>query len=551
MPYLGGIQTLVMSKCILAVFFSLVGFRGFTQQVSRPKLVVGIVVDQMRWDYLYRYNSRYTANGGFKRLMTKGFNCNNTLIPFTPTYTACGHAGIYSGSVPAINGITGNDWFDNDKQQYVYCTEDQGAATVGSSNAKAGQMSPVNMLTTTICDELKLATNFRSKVIGVALKDRGGILPAGHSANAAYWYDANSGDWITSTYYMKTLPDWVNDFNKKKLVDQYYAKGWSTLYPIETYVQSTRDDNNYEIKMLGQNFPYNFSTLVGKNFNIIMGTPHGNSLTTQFSKTAIEQEQLGLDSITDFLTISYASTDYVGHSFGPNSVEIEDTYLRLDQELAELLDYLDTRVGKDQYLLFLSSDHGSAHNPRFMKDNKIPAGNADASKLYDALNSGLKLKFGTADLVTGIVNFQVVLNLPVIEGSNKLKQGEIIAWIVQYLGKEESIAQVFAIADLETTVLNSNLKKMIANGYYKKRSGQIQIVYKPQWLDGFDKGGTSHGLWNPYDAHIPLIWYGWNIQAGSSARETFMTDIAPTLAALLKIQAPSGNIGKPIPEVTR
>ncbi len=551
MLYLGRLQTLVMSKCILAAFFSLVGFAGFTQQLSRPKLVVGIVVDQMRWDYLYRYYSRYTANGGFKRLMGKGFNCNNTLIPYTPTYTACGHAGIYTGSIPAVHGITGNDWFDNDKQQYVYCTEDPGVSTVGSSNAKAGQMSPVNLLTTTICDELKLATNFRSKVIGVALKDRGGILPAGHTANAAYWYDANSGDWITSTYYMKALPNWVNDFNKKKLVDQFYAKGWSTLYPIDTYLQSTKDDNNYEIKMLGQTFPYNFSSLVGKNFNLIMGTPHGNSLTTQFSKNAIEQEQLGMDSITDFLTISYASPDYVGHSFGPNSVEMEDTYLRLDQDLAELLDYLDTRVGKDQYLLFLSSDHGSAHNPRFMKDNKIPAGNADATKMYEALNSGLKSKFGAADLVTGIVNFQVVLNLPVIEGSNRLKIAEINAWILQYLGKEESVAQVFSIADLETTVLNSNIKKMIANGYYKKRSGQIQIVYKPQWLEGFDRGGTSHGLWNPYDAHIPLIWYGWNIQPGSSNQENFMTDIAPTLAALLKIQAPSGSIGKPITEVTR
>lgn len=540
-----------MKKCIVTAFVFITGTIGYSQQIQRPRLVVGIIVDQMRWDYLYRYYPRFAANGGFKRLMTKGFNCNNTLVPYTPTYTACGHTCIYTGSIPSIHGITGNDWYDNEKQQYVYCTEDARVSAVGTSNAKAGQMSPVNMFTTTICDELKLATNFKSKVVGVALKDRGGILPAGHSANAAYWYDPNSGDWITSTYYMTALPNWVNDFNKRKLVDQYYAKGWSTLYPLESYVQSSADENNYEVKSLGKGFPYNLSSLAGKNFNLVMGTPHGNSLTTQFSKSVIEQEQLGIDSITDFLAVSYSSTDYVGHSYGGNSIEIEDTYLRLDQELAELLDYLDTRVGRDQYLLFLSSDHGAAANPRFMKDHKIPGGNVDIVKLTDALNLELKNRFGTEELVTGIVNFQVILNQPLIEGNAKLKKGEIIPWIIRYLEKQEGVMQAISLDELETTTLNSSIKQMMANGYYKRRSGQIQVMYKPQWLEGFENGGTSHGLWNPYDAHIPLIWYGWNIQPGSASREIYMTDIAPTLAALLKIQSPNGNIGKPIIEITR
>jgi hypothetical protein len=350
---------------------------------------------------------------------------------------------------------------------------------------------------------------------------------------------------------MKDLPVWVNDFNKKKLVDQYYAKGWNTLYPVESYTQSTTDENNYEIKTLGKSFPYNLSSLAGKNFNLIMGTPHGNSLTTQFAKSAIDGEQLGSDSITDFLTISYASPDYIGHSYGPNSIEIEDTYLRLDRELAELLDYLDAKTGKDQYLLFLSSDHGAAHNPRFMKDNKLPAGNIDVAKLTDSINLGLRSRFGTNDLVTSMVNFQVILNLPVIEANTRLKRSEITAWIVQYLEKQEGVAQVFSIDELETNVMNSTVKKMLANGYNKKRSGHIQVLYKPQWLEGFDKGGTTHGLWNPYDAHIPLIWYGWNVLPGSSNREIHMTDIAATVAAMLKIQAPNGCIGKPITEVAR
>ena len=541
-----------MKKCIAAAFLFIIATCGYSQSpLQRPRLVVGIVVDQMRWDFLYRYHSRYTSNGGFKRLMNKGFNCNNTQIPFTPTYTACGHAAIYTGSVPAINGITGNNWYDNEKQQFVYCTSDSAVSPVGSVNAAAGKMSPVNLFTTTICDELKLSTNFKSKVVGISLKDRGGILAAGHSADAAYWYDSSTGEWITSTYYMKALPNWVNEFNKKKWVDQYYLKGWNTLYPVNTYTQSTADENNYEVKTMGKNFPYNLSSFAGKNYNLILGTPYGNTLTTQFCKAAIDKEQLGSDSITDFLAISYSSTDYIGHSYGPNSIEIEDTYLRLDQELAELLDYLDARVGKDQYLLFLSADHGAAHNPRFMKDNKLPAGNVDALKLEAALNLALKAKFGADELVIGIINFQVVLNLPVIEANAKLKSDEITAWIIKYLSKLEAVSQVFSLEDLETTVLNSTVKNRIANGYFKKRSGQIQMVYKPQWLEGFENGGTTHGLWNPYDAHIPLIFYGWNIQPGSANREMYMTDIAPTLAALLKIQVPNGSIGKSITEITR
>ena len=538
-----------MRKYMTGALLFLIALNVYSQQLQRPKLVVGVVVDQMRWDFLYRFNNRYSDKGGFKRLMNKGFNCNNTLINYTPTYTACGHASIYTGSVPSIHGITGNNWYDSEKQQFVYCTDDASVTTVGSATA-AGKMSPANMFTTTIGDELKLATNLKSKVIGIALKDRGGILPAGHSANAAYWYDSKTGDWITSSHYMKELPGWVNDFNKQKWVDKYYRQGWNTLYPINTYTQSTPDENNYEVNTLGKGFPYALSSLAGKNYNLIMATPFGNTLTTQFSKAVIEQEQMGADSITDFLAISYSSTDYIGHSFGPNSIETEDTYLRLDMELAELLDYLDTKVGKDQYVLFLSADHGASHNPRFLKDNKIPSGSIDIEKWVTEMNTALNKKYKKPDLVIGIINFQVVLNLPVIEASSKLNLEDIKAWVVQYLSKQEAVANVFAIDQLQTVVLDSTIKKMITNGYYKKRCGQVQLVYKPQWMEGFETG-TTHGLWNPYDAHIPLIWYGWNIKPGAADRQMYITDIAATLAALLKIQVPSGSIGKVITEIAR
>lgn len=539
-----------MKKILIAAVFICTTGVGFSQKIERPKLVVGIVVDQMRWDFLYRFYDRYAPNGGFKRLMNMGFNCNNTMIPYVPTYTAPGHSCIYTGSLPAITGITGNEWYDNEKRGYVYCTSDSNANTVGSITA-AGKMSPRNMLTTTICDELKLATNFRSKVIGIALKDRGGILPAGHSANAAYWYDPKVGQWITSTYYMNELPGWVTSFNNQKLVDKYYAQGWKTLYPISSYIQSTSDTNNYEVKTFGKGFPYDLSSLVGKNYNPIIATPYGNTLTSEFAKESIDKEKLGMDSITDFMAISYSSTDYVGHSFGPNSVEIEDTYLRLDAELGSLLDFLDSKVGKNQYLIFLSADHGVAHVPAFMKDNKIPAGNLLVNTMVDSLNMRLKEKFGVENLVIDLINHQVVLNIPAVAANSRLVLNEIKLWIIQYLLKQEAVMDAFALDQLQNTSLPAIQKEMIANGYYAKRCGQIYVVFKPQWLEGFEKGGTTHGLWNPYDAHIPLLWYGWSVKPGITYRDIYMTDIAATVAALLKIQMPNGSVGKVITELFR
>ena len=293
----------------LFTFFVIIIISGFTQAqtVQRPKLVVGIVVDQMRWDNLYRFYDRYSENG-FKRLLNNGFSCENTFIPYAPTVTACGHSSIYTGSVPAITGITGNFWWDNKLNRSVYCTEDSSVKTVGSNTA-AGLMSPRNLLTTTICDELRLATNFKSKVIGVALKDRGSILPAGHSANAAYWYDNMNGNWITSTYYINELPAWVKSFNAKKLVDTYYKEGWSTMYPLNTYIQSTPDENNYENKPFGadvKGFPYNLNKFAGNNYSAVLASPFGNTLTAEFAKAAIINEQLGATATTDFLSISFS-----------------------------------------------------------------------------------------------------------------------------------------------------------------------------------------------------------------------------------------------------
>ena len=517
--------------------------------IARPKLVVGIVVDQMRWDFLYRFYDRYAANGGFKRFLNQGYSCENALIPYTPTLTACGHTAIYTGSVPAIHGITGNAWYDKLLKTTVYCTEDKTVQGVGATG-QVGEMSPRNMLVTTVCDEQRLATNFRSKVIGVAFKDRGGILPAGHSANAAYWYDGASGNWISSTYYMTELPAWVKDFNAKKLADQYFSRNWSLLYPANTYIQSSTDEKLYESKPLGadnKGFPYNLEKFIGKNYGAIASTPYGNTLTAEMAKAAIEAEKLGADNVTDILAVSFSSTDYVGHSFGPNSIEIEDTYLRLDKDLGDFFNYLDTKVGKGQYLVFLSADHGVSHVPGFLKENKIPAGTVGSSGIMNRFNPQLKQKFGGDALIVSMYNYQVHLNHPVIDSLN-LNEAEIKRWIIDSLSKMEEISRVVDLAQLGNLPLNSKIKDMIANGYFPKRNGDIQIVFKPQWIDG-GSTGTTHGSWSPYDAHIPLLWYGWHIKPGKTNREVYMTDIAPTLAALLRIQMPSGSVGKVIEEI--
>lgn len=542
-----------MKKLLLFLMIMVMTHHGNPQpsqhNVPRPKLVVGIVVDQMRWDYLYRYYDRYSANGGFKKLLQHGFSFENATIPYIPAVTACGHTSMYTGTVPAIHGITGNDWWDEQKGDFLYCTDDETVATVGSTTQSAGAMSPRNLLTTTICDELKLATNFKSKVIGISLKDRCSILPAGHSADAAYWYDTKTGNLVSSTYYMKDLPSWVTAFNGRKLVDSFYKKGWNTLHPVDTYQSSTTDNKEYENRIFGNGFPYTLSTLAGKNYNPILVTPFGNTLISLFAREAIIHENLGKDNITDFLSISFSSPDYVGHSFGPNSIEEEDIYLRLDKELGELLDFLDKSVGKNQYLLFLSSDHGVAHVPGFLTENRIPAGNLNPGML-DSLNGLLKSQFGTGDLVVALVNYQAVLNIKKAD-SLKLNNGEIRKATLNFLSRQKGITQAIDLESLSQAPINTVLKNKIVNGYFPGRSGQLQYILSPHWIEGFEKGGTTHGAWNPYDAHIPLIWYGWNIPPGKSFREVNITDIAPTLAAILKIQMPSGNIGKVTEEVVR
>ena len=513
--------------------------------MQRPKLVVGIVIDQMRWDYLYRYQKRYT-DGGFKRLLNEGFSCENTVIPYVPSVTAIGHTCIYTGSVPSIHGIAGNNFVKNGEK--VYCTDDDTVKPVGS-NSEAGLMSPRNLWVTTIGDEMKIASNGRAKVVGVALKDRASILPAGHNPDGAFWFDDKSGNFITSTYYMNQLPKWVEAFNSKKLPEHYLSEKWNTLYPKDTYTESTSDENEYENgikKGVKATLPLNLPGLYKKyGYNIIRNTPFGNSLTFDMAKAAIDGEQLGADDETDLLAVSCSSTDYIGHQVGTHAVETEDTYLRLDKAIADFLSYLDAKVGKGNYLVFLSADHGAMNNARFLQDRRIPAGNWDDDTAAKKLNEVLAKEFpNTGDLVKTVMNYQVFFNREVIKNQH-LDFAKIKQTVVDFL-KEDSC--VLYACDMEKTMTESipeEVKYRIVNGYNRERSGDIQIVLKPNFYTHGMKG-TDHGAWNLYDTHIPLVFMGWGIKHGATTKRTFMTDIAPTIGALIHVQAPNGCVGQPI-----
>jgi predicted AlkP superfamily pyrophosphatase or phosphodiesterase len=521
-----------------------------TSALPRPKLVVGIMVDQMRWDYLYRYYDRY-ENGGFKRMLNEGFSCDNAHINYSASVTGIGHASVYTGSVPAIHGIAGNDFIVQATGKTLYCAGDSTVQTVGSDNATVGKMSPRNLLASTMGDELRIATNFRAKVIAVASKDRGSILPGGRAANAAYWYDGSSGNWVTSTYYMKQLPDWVNKFNAQKLPEKFLKQDWNTLYPIETYVQSTKDDSPYEGKFTGTDkptFPLKTSQLMtAEGLGLLTSTPYGSTLTLEMAKAAIANEDLGADAITDLLAISVSSTDYVGHRFGPNSIEAEDTYLRLDRDLATFFTYLDSKVGKGNYSVFLTADHGAMNNANFLIDNKIAAGLVASKAWMSTLNSQLEQDYKVKNLVTAYSNTQITLNHPAIN-ANKLNEAEIRTKVVDFVSKQEGIAYAVDIKDLATSDIPELYRNKMMNSYNRERSGVIQVMQKQGWSGGGATGAT-HGTVGHYDTHIPVVFMGWGIKHGQSNAAYNMTDIAPTITSLLKIQEPNGTIGKPITEV--
>lgn len=542
-----------MRAKLLLLILTLAYTVSITAQPARPKLVVGLVVDQMRWDYLHRYATRYCQDG-FLRLLGEGYTADNCQINYFPTITAIGHASVYTGTTPAVHGIAGNKFRDGNR--WLYCTEDTMVNTIGAEG-KAGRMSPRNMLSTTMGDELRLATNFRSKVVGISLKDRAAILPAGHTATTAYWLDPASGRFITSSYYLQKLPAWAQAFNDRHLPDSLLAQPWRTLFPIETYTQSTQDDSPYEDPYVTGGkvtFPYDLKTLKQQcGYDLLRRVPAGITLTFRMAEAAIVGEQLGKGSETDMLCVSISPTDYIGHQFGINAVETEDTYLRLDRDLAAFLKFLDQEVGRGQYLFFLSADHGSAHNIDFNRDHGIPSLPWHMSGTTRQLDTYLQQHYATKEhLLFGDRNCQIFLNHEAIHRLG-IDEKELRALSVEYLKSDSLFAYVADIDHIASAPIPQLIRERAINGYHRTRSGQILTIPRPAVYGDSRKTtitGAMHGVWNPYDAHIPCVFFGWNIPHGHTSREVHITDIAPTVCSLLHIQMPNGCIGTPISEIT-
>jgi len=537
-----------MSKYFL--FFTLLSIHysnAKNNQTEKPKLVVAIVVDQMRYDFLENLSNRFTENG-FKRLIDYGYNCKNNYFNYVPTVTGPGHASISTGSTPITHGVVGNNWYDREKKESIYCANDSDYKHIGG-DAYSGNKSPNNLLVDTFADVNKLSNNNDSKTISVAIKDRGSILMGGKTADAAYWYYGKErAQWITSNYYMNELPDWVNNFNNEDNLEKY-LEDWVTFEEITNYDNYEIDDNNYEKQFKGKDnsaFPYSIKSLMKHNdcFDMIKETPYGNSMTTDFAIEAIINENLGKSGFTDVLTIGYSSTDYVGHNFGVASVETQDVYIRLDREIAKLLSFLDKEIGENQYTLFLTGDHGVLEIPAFLSDSGV---NATAISKEDLTEKALRKLYNVFAIedekfIVNVENNQIYLNDERIRELN-LDKNIIIDELVEILQSFDFITNAYSAEFILNSQNLSGYEKLIQNGFHKERSGDIAFILKPNVIF-HDRKGTTHGSGYNYDTHVPLIFYGNGIKNGETLDYTEIPDIAPTISELLgqKMKNSTGKI---------
>ena len=528
---------------LLLLLFFLFGAESIAQKITeKPKLVVGIVVDQMKQEYLLRYYNKF-GEGGFKRLVENGFMARNGHYNYVPTSTGPGHASVYTGTTPSNHGIVNNSWYSPVLHRNVYCAEDTTVIGVGGTES-SGKISPMNLYSTTITDELKLFTEKKGKVISMSIKDRGSALPGGRYSDGSYWYDSKTGNFMTSTFYMDKLPSWVTTFNEAKHYNRYLSKPWTTLLPIERYTESGPDDSPYEQRILKKEspvFPYDFSNADKKS--AILSSPFGNSILADLALASIDAEGLGKDDIPDFLAVSFSSTDYMGHAFGPHAIEVEDAYLRLDLDLKRMFEALDAKVGKGKYVVFLTADHAVAENSKRMHDDRFQTNNISYRNLVAAVDSTLKARFGDEEWMEGFM----VLNRKLVseKGLNREALQRVMA---EAANEYPGVYHAYTAHDLATQEYTQGMAELIQNGYHIKESPDLLVVLDPGWQGGGAQG-TSHGSgWN-YDTHVPILFYGWGVKHGNSVRYMTITDIAPTISMLLNMRMPNAATGQPIEEL--
>ena len=520
-----------MKKILILLTVLFTGLKTYSQE--QPKLVVGIVVDQMRYDYIYRFWDDFGDNG-FKKLINEGHFFRNCQFGYVPTYTGPGHASIFTGTTPSVHGIIANDWYDKNSGTNVYCAGDGDMHTVCNCEQKNvdvvsadGKMSPHHMLTTTFADELKLFSN-ESKVIGISLKDRGAILPAGHAANAAYWMDSD-GKWITSSYYMDELPVWVEEENTRDKISKYMSGIWKVK----------------------NEFTHNLDTLLRINGRgAIKKTPFGNTILNDLAIRILKEEKLGGNKTTDCLFISYSSTDYIGHQYGPHAPELVNTYIKLDMDIAKLLKSIESKVGFENVILFLTADHGVVSEPKELLERKIPAGYFESTPMIDSLKVRLASTLGEGEWVKNYSNNQLFLN-HVLINEKGLTLENVQQICADFLLNIDGIKNTFTAKKMHNNEYQSSFHSLIQRGYNQKRSGDVMVALQTGWISKYwENGGTTHGTSYSYDTHVPLIFWGGNITKGTTDRRVNIRDIAPSISTILGTSYPNGCTGNPIVEIT-
>lgn len=501
---------------------------------AKPKLVIGLVIDQMRADYLERFRDDMSTKG-FVRMTNEGWVCAQTFFRYVPTQTAPGHATIYTGVQPAVHGIVANSWYDRERKEAIYCVTDDDKVTIGVTG-KAGQRSPHQLLVPTIGDFMKEHWGDESKVIALALKDRSSILPAGHKGDLALWYDDSSGHWISSSYYGSVLPKWVDELNARQLPDRYLSEKWDAFLPDSAYTESRIDSSDFErpFEEHGHvSLGYDLRNIgAHKGRKLIKSVPWGNTFTFDAARAAIEGETLGRDEVTDLLAISLSSTDYIGHQFGPYSKEVQDTYLRLDRDLAAFIQYLDDTVGRDNYLMFLTADHGVAPNSHYARELGHGSGFYNEKQLAEMLKAHMEKTHESGDMIEAVYNEQVVLDHEFL-AQTTLDKETLFEEVSRVLLNSEGIKNVVFPEQ-------GNVEPLQINGYMRRRSGDVFITFQPYWTPEYTSKGATHGSGYEYDTHVPLIWFGAGVPSGGDDQLHDVTEIASTIGNLLGLSHMEG-----------
>jgi predicted AlkP superfamily pyrophosphatase or phosphodiesterase len=540
---------------LLSILQGRAGGQGAYIPPDKPKLVVGIIVEQLRYDQIDKFRNRF-SEAGIRKLLNEGTYFQNASFEYMLTQSAPGHATIATGAEPSFHGITSDHWYLPLRNELIYCTGDISVNPAGGSY-ESGLHSPVNLQSSTFADELKMATNKEAKVYSVGMKENPAILSAGHAADAAYWFDNTTGTWMSSSWYLDTLPVWVNDFNAMKYSDAFLDQTWNLLKGPDQYYDCVNDTNNFEAGFSGQNyFPYELQKLARRSkntrtdYSLLRETPFASTYTTRFALKLIEEEGLGKDDVTDYLSICYTATDYIGHRFGPSSVEMGDAILRLDKDIEELLKFLNDSTGKRNVLIYFTSSHGISEIPAVLQSNRIPSGYFRQNQALQLLRSYLNAVYGEGDWVKGYSERQIYLNRTLIEDA-RISLEEVQKKVARFMVQFSGVAAAYPYSAFEANDFgNGNLRRII-NNFSPLRSGDVIITLSPGWVEKEGDMVTNHNSPYEYDSHVPLIWYGWTVNRLTVTRKVNMADIAVTLSSLCRVPVPNASSGEPLFELFR